>query len=88
MTNYIRNYRIALSKEVQMITREIMIGLLIPFAGFAAGVMTAASVWSLIIPAMEQSEGMGRFAFVPAFIGFWTGVLFLMILDRMVPLPL
>ncbi len=43
--------------------------------GFAAGVMVAASVWSLIIPAMEQSEGMGKFAFVPAVIGFWLGIL-------------
>ena len=34
--------------------------------GFAAGVMAAASIWSLLIPAMDQSEGMGKFAFVPA----------------------
>ena len=39
--------------------------------GFAAGVMVAASIWSLLIPAIEQSEGMGKFAFVPAVIGFW-----------------
>ena len=38
--------------------------------GFAAGVMVAASIWSLLIPAMEQSDEMGRFAFVPAAIGF------------------
>ena len=43
--------------------------------GFAAGVMVAASVWSLIIPAMEQSDGMGRLAFLPTFAGFWIGVL-------------
>ena len=53
--------------------------------GFTAGVMVAASVWSLIIPAMEQSSGMGRFAFVPAFIGFWLGILFLLILDNVIP---
>ena len=45
-------------------------------AGFAAGVMVAASIWSLLIPAIEQSEGLGRFAFFPAFAGFWFGVLF------------
>ncbi len=54
-------------------------------SGFAAGVMVAASVWSLIIPAMEQSEGMGRLAFMPAFIGFWLGILFLLILDNIIP---
>ena len=37
--------------------------------GFAAGVMVAASVWSLLIPAMDQSEGMGRLAFIPAVVG-------------------
>ena len=45
-------------------------------SGFAAGVMVAASIWSLIVPAMEQCEDMGRLAFLPAFIGFWIGVLF------------
>ena len=53
--------------------------------GFAGGVMTAASVWSLLIPAMEQSEGMGKWAFVPAAAGFWAGVLFLLLLDRVIP---
>ena len=53
--------------------------------GFAAGVMTAASVWSLIVPAIEQSSGMGRWAFLPAFIGFWCGILFLLLLDRLIP---
>ena len=46
-------------------------------AGFAAGVMVAASIWSLLIPAIEQSEDMGKLSFLPAFIGFWVGVLFL-----------
>ena len=46
--------------------------------GFAAGVMTAASVWSLLIPAMDQSEHLGKLAFLPAFIGLWVGVLFLL----------
>ena len=53
--------------------------------GFAAGVMVAASIWSLIIPAMEQSEHMGKLAFLPALIGVWLGFLFLLVLDRVVP---
>ena len=54
-------------------------------AGFAAGVMVAASIWSLLIPAIEQSEGMGKRSFLPAFIGFWVGVLFLLLLDHLIP---
>ncbi|MBQ6899642.1 MAG: ZIP family metal transporter [Firmicutes bacterium] len=53
--------------------------------GFAAGVMVAASVWSLLIPAMNQSEHMGKLAFIPAVAGFWLGVLFLLALDHIVP---
>lgn len=53
--------------------------------GFAAGVMTAASVWSLLLPAMEQSSEMGRLAFLPAFAGFWFGILFLLVLDHIIP---
>ena len=53
--------------------------------GFAAGVMVAASVWSLIIPALEQSEHMGKLSFVPAFVGVWLGFLFLLALDYMIP---
>ena len=54
-------------------------------AGFAAGVMVAASIWSLLIPAIEQSDGMGKLSFLPAFIGFWGGMLFLLLLDRLIP---
>ena len=54
-------------------------------AGFAAGVMVAASIWSLLIPAIDQSASMGRWSFFPAFAGFWTGVLFLLILDHLIP---
>ncbi|OON86858.1 ZIP zinc transporter [Oribacterium sp. C9] len=54
-------------------------------AGFASGVMVAASIWSLIIPAMEQSEEMGKLSFLPAFIGFWIGILFLLMLDTVIP---
>ena len=53
--------------------------------GFAAGVMVAASVWSLLIPAMDMSEYMGRFAFVPAAVGFLLGIGFLLLLDHIVP---
>lgn len=53
--------------------------------GFAAGVMVAASIWSLIIPALEQSESMGKLSFVPATVGFWIGILFLLLLDHIIP---
>ena len=53
--------------------------------GFAAGVMVAASVWSLLIPAIDQSAGLGKMSFMPAFIGFWFGILFLLLLDNVVP---
>lgn len=53
--------------------------------GFAAGLMTAASIWSLIIPAMDISKNMGKLAFLPAVIGFWFGVLFLLLLDSLIP---
>ena len=53
--------------------------------GFAAGVMVAASIWSLLIPAMEQESRMGKWAFLPAVAGFWLGVLFLLLLDHIIP---
>ena len=53
--------------------------------GFAAGVMVAASVWSLLIPAMDMSGHMGKFAFVPAAAGFLLGIGFLLLLDEIVP---
>ena len=53
--------------------------------GFAAGVMVAASIWSLLIPAMEQAEELKQWAFMPAVIGFWLGIAFLLILDRLIP---
>jgi ZIP family zinc transporter len=89
---------------------EVLLGLLIPFAGtslgsalvffmrdhlsheveraltgFAAGVMVAASVWSLLVPAMEASGAWGKLAFVPAAAGFWLGTLFLLMLDHVIP---
>ena len=54
-------------------------------SGFAAGVMVAASIWSLLIPAMEDSKSLGRFAFMPAIIGFWIGIGFLLMMDHVVP---
>jgi len=53
--------------------------------GFAAGVMVAASIWSLIIPAMDQAAGMGKLAFLPALVGVWGGFAFLLALDHLIP---
>jgi len=53
--------------------------------GFASGIMVAASIWSLLIPAMEQSAGVGGWAFLPAVTGFWAGILFLLGLDHLIP---
>jgi len=53
--------------------------------GFASGVMVAASIWSLIIPAIDQSADMGKFAFFPTVLGFWIGVGFLFMVDNLTP---
>lgn len=53
--------------------------------GFASGVMVAASVWSLLIPAINMSEGMQKLSFIPAAAGFAIGILFLLLMDRIVP---
>ena len=53
--------------------------------GFAAGVMVAASVWSLLIPSIEQAADMGTWSFVPATVGFFAGILFLLALDHIIP---
>ncbi|MEG7531645.1 MAG: ZIP family metal transporter, partial [Hungatella sp.] len=53
--------------------------------GFASGVMVAASVWSLLIPAMEMSQALGRFSFLPAAVGFLFGIAFLLVMDRVIP---
>lgn len=53
--------------------------------GFAAGVMVAASIWSLLLPAIEQSESMGKLSFIPAVVGFWIGIFFLLFLDHVTP---
>ena len=54
--------------------------------GFASGVMIAASVWSLLIPAIEMAEeNLGKFSFVPAAVGYTVGILFLLMMDKMIP---
>ncbi len=53
--------------------------------GFASGVMVAASVWSLLIPAMDRSDHMGKLAFMPAAIGFLAGIFFLLAMDKLIP---
>lgn len=53
--------------------------------GFAAGIMVAASIWSLLIPAMNHAAPLGVWAFVPAVAGFWAGILFLLALDHLIP---
>ena len=67
-----------MKKEMSSVVKKIL-------TGFAAGVMVAASIWSLIIPAMEQSAAMGKWSFVPAAVGFWLGILLLLVLDRLIP---
>lgn len=73
------------SGGVFFMKKELSRGVQRALTGFAAGVMTAASIWSLIIPAMDMSDDMGKFAFVPAVAGFWVGVLFLLLLDSLIP---
>ena len=70
---------------VFFLRKDLKLGVQRALTGFAAGVMVAASIWSLIVPAIEQSEGLGQLAFLPAFIGFWLGVLFLLLLDHVIP---
>ena len=70
---------------VFFIRHDLSRGVQRALTGFAAGVMTAASIWSLIIPAMDMSESMGSFAFIPAAVGIWLGILFLLLLDSLIP---
>ena len=55
---------------VLFLKKDLKTGIQRALTGFAAGVMVAASIWSLIVPAIEQSSDKGRFAFLPAFLGF------------------
>ncbi len=70
---------------VFFLRKDLKRGVQRALTGFAAGVMVAASIWSLIVPAIEQASEKGRWAFLPAFIGFWLGVLFLLLLDYIIP---
>lgn len=70
---------------VFFVRNELKPGIQKALLGFAAGVMVAASVWSLLIPAMEMSESMGKFSFIPAAVGFLLGIGFLLLLDQLVP---
>ncbi len=70
---------------VLFLKNELGTGVQRALTGFASGVMTAASIWSLIVPAIDQCAGMGRLAFLPAFAGFWLGILFLLLLDHVIP---
>jgi ZIP family zinc transporter len=65
--------------------KDLKAGVQRALTGFAAGVMVAASIWSLIVPAIEQSASKGRFSFLPAFIGFWLGILFMLLLAHAFP---
>lgn len=67
-----------MKKQLSVLMERILIG-------FASGVMVAASIWSLIIPAIEQSEHMGKLSVLPAFVGFWLGIGFLAFLDKTIP---
>ena len=60
--------------------KELSLNIQKALTGFAAGVMVAASIWSLIIPSLDQSS-----TFIPALIGFWLGILFLLLLDHLIP---
>ena len=64
-----------LKKEIKPIIQKIMLG-------FAAGVMIAASVWSLLIPAIEMAEEQGKMAWIPATVGFMVGVLSLIAVNN------
>ena len=70
---------------VFLLKKDLKDGIKRALTGFAAGVMVAASIWSLIVPAIEQCADKGRWAFLPAFVGFWAGILFLLLLDHVIP---
>ena len=71
--------------SVFLVKRSLSRGIQRIFTGFAAGVMTAASIWSLLIPALEDGAHLGKLAFLPAMVGFWMGIVFLAAMDKAVP---
>ena len=70
---------------VFFLKNELGKGMQKALTGFAAGVMIAASIWSLLLPAIEQGASLGVWRFIPAAIGFWIGILFLMAIDYFAP---
>lgn len=72
---------------VLFMKKELSSGVQKALSGFAAGVMVAASVWSLLIPSLDlaSESGMGKLSFIPAVIGFCIGMLFLLLLDIITP---
>ncbi len=70
---------------VFFLKKDLKAGVQRALTGFAAGVMVAASIWSPIVPAIEQSAALAQWAFLPAFVGFWLGILFLLLLDHIIP---
>jgi len=72
------------SSAVFVMKKNSRAGLTDCLAGFAGGVMLAASVWSLILPAIERSENMGRLAFVPSAVGFVIGIVFMLLGERLI----
>lgn len=67
-----------MKKELNLKIEKILLG-------FASGVMIAASIWSLIVPSIDMSNSMGDLSFIPAAVGFLLGILFLLILDSIIP---
>lgn len=67
-----------MKNEMSILVNKILLG-------FASGVMVAASIWSLLMPAMDMSKGMGKLAFIPAAVGFLAGITFLLLIDKIVP---
>ena len=70
---------------VFVMRNEMRAGVQKALLGFASGVMVAASIWSLLIPAMDLSQDLGKLAFLPAVGGFLLGILFLLLLDWLIP---
>lgn len=70
---------------VFLLKNEIRLGIQKILTGFAAGVMVAASFWSLLAPALEEAAKMGRLSFLPAAIGFLAGILLLLLFDEVTP---
>lgn len=75
----------ALGASLVFFTKQVSFKLLDSMMGFAAGVMIAASIWSLILPAIDMAEAQGHIGWVPAVIGFLVGGLFLRVCDHYLP---